>query len=172
MTQSLLPIGRLNKPFGLKGLIRCFIEPPYVGRIKRPYFFFLQFDHARVPLKAKSFQVNSSGHGLIQFEHVQDRTSAEALSGKTMYVEAHSLKRPQPQHPYLSLVGFHVVDDVLGSLGQLRQVTVLPHHCIGTLLVNNKEILFPMIPSVIKKISRRNKMLYMHLPDGLLDVYL
>ncbi len=172
MTQSLLPIGRLNKPFGLKGLIRCYIEAPYVARIKRPYFFFLQLEHARIPLKAKSFQVNPSGHGLIQFEHIEDRTAAEALSGKTMYVEAHSLKRPQPAHPYLSLVGFHVVDEVHGSLGSLQQVTVLPHHCIGTLLVHDREILFPMTPSVIKKISRRNKMLYMRLPDGLLDVYL
>lgn len=57
------------------------------------------------------------------------------------------------------------------NLGAIHAVLQLPQ-ATAQIFLNNKEILIPLHTDYIRNIDHQRKILYMQIPDGLLDIYL
>jgi 16S rRNA processing protein RimM len=57
-------------------------------------------------------------------------------------------------------------------LAFFEKIIDLPQQTIGQIKNGDKEILVPMIPEFIERIDREKKILFLNLPDGLVDLYL
>lgn len=169
---SYLKVGRLNRTFGLKGHIRAFIEPAIISRLKKLEVIFIHLKNTHIPHFLDESDLNESGHCMFHFEEVKDKTAADALVGKEIYIDPSILRKVKPYEAIGDFIGFKLIDEKSGDLGILENVTVLPNHDVGHFLYQGKEILFPWNEQVILKIDKRKKEISIRLPEGLMDVYL
>jgi 16S rRNA processing protein RimM len=169
---SLIKAGRLNKTFGLKGHMRFFMEPDIAARIKKLDTIFVMLLKKPLPFFVDELDLTESGHGIIHFEDVKDKTAADGLVGREIFVDEKKLKKRKPFTSVADFIGFELIDENRGLIGVLDDVLQLPQHDLGRYFFNGKEILFPWNEDVVRKIDKRKKEITLRLPEGLLDVYL
>jgi len=46
-----------------------------------------------------------------------------------------------------------------------------PHQVLCAILLNGKEALIPIHEDSLEKVDKKNRRVYVNLPDGLLDIY-
>ena len=170
--ENLIRIGRLNKTFGLKGHIRVFVEPQFLQRLKRPEVVFLASKSKSLPYFPDEMEFDETGHGMIHFEEVKDKTTADFLVGKEVFVEEKFLKKQKSFQSPADFIGFKLRDEHHGDLGVLDNFFELPQHDLGQFMRNGKEVLFPWNAEVVLKIDKKKKEIFLRLPEGLIDVYL
>lgn len=169
---SYLKAGRLNKTFGLKGHIRAYIEPPVIARLKKLQVIFLLSKNTHLPYFIDEMDLNESGHCMFHFEEVNDKTAADQLVGKEIFIEEKELKKVKRYSSLADYVGFNLVDETLGILAPLNNIIELPNHDVGQFIYSGNEVLFPWNEQVILKIDKTKKEILLRLPEGLLDVYI
>jgi 16S rRNA processing protein RimM len=168
----LIKAGKLNKTFGLKGHIRFFIDPEIAERIKKLDSVFVMLQKKPLPFFVDGVDLTESGHGMIHFEDVKDKTAADGLVGREIYLDQKKLKKKKPFTSFADFIGFELIDENKGLVGILDDVLQLTHHELGRFLFNGKEVLFPWNEAIVRKIDKRKKEISLRLPEGLLDVYL
>jgi 16S rRNA processing protein RimM len=57
------------------------------------------------------------------------------------------------------------------NLGEILEVIEQPHQILCSILLNNKEALIPIHEDSLEKIDKKNRQVFVKLPDGLLDIY-
>ncbi|MDE1191497.1 MAG: hypothetical protein PW786_05105 [Arachidicoccus sp.] len=71
----------------------------------------------------------------------------------------------------VSLIDYLVYDEK-APLGKVEEVIEQPHQILLKIFFQNKEVLIPLHEETLNSIDRKNKKIYLTLPDGLLDIYL
>ncbi|WP_214656442.1 ribosome maturation factor RimM, partial [Sphingobacterium mizutaii] len=75
------------------------------------------------------------------------------------------------QFYYHEVVGYEIKDTEGASFGLIRSVNDQTAQHYFILVLNEKEIVVPMIKDWILDVDREAKVITMQLPDGLLDVF-
>ena len=57
------------------------------------------------------------------------------------------------------------------NLGEIREVIEQPHQVLCRIDLNGKEALLPVNESTLVKVDQPARLVYLDLPDGLLDLY-
>ncbi|MEO6167173.1 MAG: hypothetical protein ABIO46_14365 [Chitinophagales bacterium] len=169
---SFIKAGKLNKTFGLKGHLRAYLDPAIVARLKKLRVIYLFSKGTHLPYFPDEVDLNESGHCMFHFEEVKDKTAADQLVGKEIYLDEKQLKKVKPYASLGDFIGFSLVDETLGLLAPLDNVIELPNHDVGQFIYSGNEVLFPWNEQVIVKIDKRKKEILVRLPEGLLDIYL
>ena len=172
MDLTLKKIGRLNKTFGLKGHIRAFIEPAMIARLKKLDTIYLLIKNKPLPYFVDESDLTSSGHCMLHFDEIKDKTAADQLIGKEIFVEEKSLKKIKPYSSIGDYIGFKLIDENIGEIGILEDTMELPNHEVGQFIYEGQEILFPWNDEVILRIDKRKKEILLRLPEGLFEIYL
>ena len=170
--ENLIRIGRLNKSFGLKGHLRFFIEPQFLPRLKKLEVIFLATKNKSLPYFPDEIALDESGHGMMHFEEVKDKTTADFLVGKEIFIEEKFLRKKKAFQSPADFIGFKLKDEHHGDLGALENFFELPQHDLGQFIFNGKEVLFPWNEEVVLKIDKKKKEILLQLPEGLLDIYI
>lgn len=171
-TASYIKAGKLSKAFGLKGHLRAFIEPSVLKRIRKLPVVYLLSKTTYLPYFTDETDLNESGHCMLHFEEVKDKTAADLLAGKEIYVSEEHLKKVKPFSSMADFVGFSLYDETLGLLAPLNNIIELPNHDVGVFIYSGNEILFPWNELVVLKIDKRKREILLRLPEGLMDIYL
>ena len=77
----------------------------------------------------------------------------------------------ETQFYYHEIIGFDVEDQQLGKLGKVKTVYTMPIQDLIAMPYNGHEVLIPVNDEIIPKVNREAKILYVNLPEGLLEVY-
>ncbi|MCY7410751.1 MAG: ribosome maturation factor RimM [Chitinophagales bacterium] len=170
--EQYIKIGRINKSFGLKGHLRFFIEPVFITRIKKLDCIFLLSQSKHFPYFIDEVDLTETGHGMLHFEEVKDKTIADFLVGKEIYFDKSLFKKEKKFATLADFIGFKLIDENKKVLGELSDVIDFATHDVGQFFVNGKEVLFPWNEEVILKIDKKKKEINVQLPEGLLDIYL
>jgi 16S rRNA processing protein RimM len=76
-----------------------------------------------------------------------------------------------PNHIYHhQLTDYNVVDKTAGELGQITDLIESTEQALLQVDHNGDEILIPFVEDFIVKIDKRKKILYLNLPEGLIDL--
>lgn len=169
---ELIRIGKLSRAHGIKGEIRGLIEPELLQRIKKLNTLFMLVKGNPLPYFIEYFDLADSGVCLFKFEEVNDRSEAEKLSGKEIFTEEKNLKKKIKETGYSFLSGYKLVDEKEEEVGVIENIFELPAHALAQVFINQKEILIPITEDSVIKIDKRKKEVTLHIPDGLLAIYL
>jgi 16S rRNA processing protein RimM len=101
------------------------------------------------------------------FKGIDSRSEAEAINGKYVYASVD----PDDEINQVSsdLIGYTVVTDIGDIVGELIEILWAPVNDIYVIRNNDREILIPVIPEVIKSIYYDEKAIEITPMDGLLD---
>ena len=70
----------------------------------------------------------------------------------------------------ISLLGFILINEE-EDLGEILEIIEQPHQVLCKILLNGKEALIPIHEEFLDKIDKKNRKVYVTLPDGLLEIY-
>jgi 16S rRNA processing protein RimM len=70
----------------------------------------------------------------------------------------------------ISLLGYHIINEDT-DLGEILEVIEQPHQLLCRILLDGKEALIPVHQETLQKIDKKNKQVFVELPEGLLDIF-
>lgn len=114
-----LEAGRLNSPRGLKGELRfeCWCDSiEFLSGVKHLYLD----PEGKRPLEVKTFRETVS---TVIFVGYEDRNSAAALTGRTVYFDREDIPLPDGVFYNDDLIGVQVIDENTGKvIGKLKRI--------------------------------------------------
>ena len=168
---KLISAGNIGKPHALKALLNAFIEPLIAYRIKKLDLIFLEEKGAQLPYSVEEYSINDeSGFCQLKLESIDDRTAAEKLKGKKIFLDETKLKKSDKLRDSSFLIGYLVVDAELGDVGRVTDVFQMPTQNIIQIQHEEKEVLIPLVDEYEVTIDNRRKEIRLNIPDGLLNV--
>lgn len=157
---ELVTIGRLLKPFGIKGEVRvesltdipgCFENLPHVS---------LNPSTGKV-LKTNVIQARISGRFyLLRFSAFSSPEEAAAFRGALIQIPQESIPPSSAEHFYeFELIGLSVCDELGQNLGSVEEIMDLPQHSVFVVRQEEIEHLIPGTRQIVKRIDVENRLI-------------
>lgn len=167
---EIFPIGQIVKPHGVNGEL-SFTFTTDVFDEEKTAFFILEVNGIYVPFFIESYRFKSNSTGLLKLEDINNEIQAKALSGTTIYLPKTYLDKVESTDVELDyFVGFEIVDANAGSIGAITEVDQTTENALFVIGYGEDEMLIPIGEDYIVEIDHDNKVLYVSLPDGLLEL--
>lgn len=166
-------IGRIASAHGLDGkvVLRHILEEKNIWS-KIPHIFIELRRESYIPYFIEERKVLNHEEVLLKLDEVASMEDAKTLSGKWVYVEEAVFAKLMPKAVSGGMIGFSVTDKAAGLLGVIEDLFETPGQVLATIQYKGKEVMIPLVDATIVSIDGSRRMVYVQLPEGLLDVYL
>lgn len=175
MRSALVAVGRVRKPHGYKGELKVTLEADHVNDFAESKFVFV----GRDPNTALPYELLTL-RGLdpiVQLAGFESKEQCAVLAGQIIYLRDDDVtQREDPneiapdQEDYKRFIGFAVIDDDIGEVGQISDVTATPHQILAEVVHDERKHLVPLNQDLIRGIDFTQKIVFMELPEGLLEL--
>ncbi|MBT0809788.1 16S rRNA processing protein RimM [Litoribacter ruber] len=166
-------IGYISKVHGLHGEVTVKLDVDDPSQYEDLGHVFLEQKGRLVPYFLEHFVYQTGGKVLAKFEEYDDVNAAGTLVGAGIFLPLNVLPELEDdQYYYHELIGFTVIDENHGELGEIKVLYDLQTQDLIGLDYKGKEVLIPIQDGIITKVDKAEKKVYCHLPEGLLDIYL
>ena len=165
-----VPVGRVTRAHGLKGELKFHLFV-YGEQVVRGFRRVLLGDE---PGQEKEFQIESiRGKGapfIIKFKGVNSVDEVKPLMGQTVYAAADDFKRlPEGKFYWFEVEGLSVYDEERKFYGTIEELIQTGSNDVYVVREGNKELLLPVIDSVVKSVDLKNRKLIFHAIEGLVE---
>ena len=127
---TLMKIGQLKKPYGIKGWLWVFSETDDRTAIFDMQSWWMKTATGMKPLTVKAWRQQGSGI-VAQFEQIADRNVAETMNGVTVWVEQDILPETGADEYYWAdLVSLRVINEQDEYLGDIAEMFATGAHDI------------------------------------------
>jgi len=164
-----LPVGKLGKPFGLRGEMRIEVYLDDLEVFSPGNDLFI--GESRNCLGVISFRASGKNF-LIRLESIDTPEKARLLTNQTIYLPTKNLPTlGDGKYYYFQLIGMHVEDDEGNNVGTVAEIIETSANDVYVVLeeITQKEILIPAIPSVILKIDIESNLIVVKLQEWIDD---
>ena len=165
--EEVYKIGRIGKTHGVKGEVSFQFDDDIFDRVDAEYLV-LDIDGILVPFFMEEYRFRSNTVVLIKFQDYDSADAARELCGCEVYFP-HALTpehSEDEEYTWRYFTGFRIVDALGGELGTIDHVddsTANVLFAVGGRLI-------PAAEDFIQRVDHRERTLYMHLPEGLLEL--
>lgn len=164
--------GKIVRTHGVKGDVMIYLDVDDPQRYKKMKSAFIEKDE-----ELNSFSISTvtirDNIAKVHIKGVDDMTKAEEFVKCEVYLPLSKLPKLDENKFYFhEILNFKVIDKTKGEIGIFEKIVDMPQQTIAQIKYGDKEILVPMIPEFIERVDRDEKILYLDLPDGLVDLYL
>lgn len=164
-------LGSFTRVHGVKGNLILKPDTDDPARYRKTKKLFIEIDGALREFSSQTLSVGPQ-QLIIHLEGLDDRDEAASFIRCDVYLPLSELPPSKGNHIYFhEAIGMKMVDDRAGELGVIDTIYDLPHQPVAQVLYLGKEVLIPFIQQFILKIDRKEGIIYMALPEGLLEVY-
>jgi 16S rRNA processing protein RimM len=161
-TEPALRIGRVLKAHGVKGALRIEVLTDFPDRFARG---------AQLEIAGRLLTVSRAeeqdGTMLVFFDGIDDRDAAERLTGEYCTLPLAEARHLPPDRFYhFQLVGLTVVDARdRREVGQVAEVLTYDANDVLRVTKGDREVLIPMIHSVVRSIAPAEGVITVDLPE-------
>ena len=173
MNEDYVEIGYTQKPHGVKGEIKIFIEEEYIEEMRHLEILFLSVRGNILPYFID--EVRGTSTFIVRFEDVDSKEAAGKIRASPIFMKRADLKyweeEIETELVYSHCEGYKVIDINDGELGIISEVIEYPQQELGVIIIDKKEILIPLNEHTVQNINEDKKELTVEMPAGILDVY-
>ena len=170
--EDYITIGKTQKPFGLEGELRFYIEDQYLEDFDAADVIFLKIMGKPLPYFIESVRAQSTP--LVKFEDVNTPEEAKLIGSCEIMMQASALRSneevEEEEMEYAYLIGFELIEQSRGLIGKVKDIEEYPEQIMALVNYEDKEVLIPLNEHFIQKVEEEEKRLYLDLPEGLLDI--
>ncbi|HLA52369.1 MAG TPA: ribosome maturation factor RimM [Flavitalea sp.] len=152
---EMILLHHLGKKTSLKGLENIFIEKQKDELI--PYFL-------------ESVKIKTADELYVRVEGINTKEAARLLIHKQVWLTEEEFHKYAGKSAPISLLGYHIINEE-DDLGEILEVIEQPHQLLCRISLDGKEALIPVHQDSLEKIDKKNKLVIVSLPEGLLDIY-
>ena len=166
-------LGKIVKKYSFKGelLVKLDTDDPKV--YTRMESVFVEKGKNLIPFFIARSSLHKSLLLRVKFEDVDSDEDADLLLGSKLFLPLELLpKLSGNQFYYHEIIGFTVEDSSFGKVGIVTGVNDSTAQALFEIDRNGTEILIPLIDSFIKNVDKKNKVIQLDVPKGLIEIYL
>ena len=164
-------IGKLVSTYGLKGEVILKHSLGKKTSLKNLEAFFIEEKtNTFLPYFIESARLKNEKETYVKLESIDSKEAAHKLIQSEIWLLENDFKKFADSAAPISLLGFTMVNEN-DELGEILEVIEQPHQVLCKILFNNNEMLIPVHQDSLKKIDKKNRKVFVTLPDGLLDIY-
>jgi 16S rRNA processing protein RimM len=165
-------IGSILKPRGLKGEVQLYVDFDNLPDIDITTIF-IDMAGKLIPYFVESIKYPQKNTAYLYLEDIDTIEKATPLAKKDVYLSnKQKPKKKKAEFTLKDLLGFTAIDENEGELGKISAINEFPQQLIAAVTYKDCEILFPLNEEIIKGIDVVKSIVYIDLPDGLLEIYL
>lgn len=163
-----LVVGYLRRPHGVHGEMVMEVHTDFPERLKHGTQVYVSDEHRRMIISDIRFHKNGL---IIKFKELSSPEEASLYRNQSVYVlTADRPKLPEGEYYHHELIGFSVVDEhgkFIGFLSEILQTGANDVYVVKQ--AEGKEILIPVISSIILAVEFDLRQIRVRLIPGLLD---
>jgi 16S rRNA processing protein RimM len=164
-------VGKLVSTYGLKGEIVLKHDLGKKTSLKNLEAFFIEEKtDAFLPYFIESTKIKNDREIYIKLDGISSKEAAHKLVQNEIWLLEDDFKKFAAGSAPISLLGFIMVNDNQ-DLGEILEVIEQPHQVLCKILIDGKEALIPVHQDSLEKIDKKNRKVFVDLPEGLLDIY-
>lgn len=166
-------LGKIVSKYSFRGevLVKLDTDEPEIYEGMESVF--VELGKNLVPFFIEKCRLHKSSLLRISFEDIKSETDADGLLGTKLYLPLSLLpKLPDDQFYYHEVIGFKMIDEVHGDIGIIESINDSSSQVLFEVKKEGKELLIPVSDDIIKKVDKKNAIIYVATPEGLVDLYL
>jgi len=165
-------IGYIIKPHGLKGALNIHLDVDDPEQYKQMESVVVNQNNNLIPFFVSSIQINGS-KSILTLEDIDTIEQAIQLKSATLLLPVEMLpKLKDGKFYYHDVIGFTIRDENLGELGVIENIFTGSNQDLISMRYKQKEVLIPISDELVKKADHEQKLVFVSLPDGLLEIYM
>lgn len=166
--EEVFRIGIINKPHGVKGEVSFTFTDDIFDRVDCDYLILLM-DGILVPFFIEEYRFRSDDVALVKFEGIDTAERARRLTNVPVFFPKKFMDEQDEITSWNFFIGFKVDDVNHGELGTVVDVDDATMNVLFVIEKDGEELLLPAHEEFIVDLDRKNRILKVEVPDGLLD---
>ena len=173
LKQDCFYLGKIVSKFSFKGevLIKLDTDEPeeYTGMES----VFVDYSGNLVPFFIERSGLHRSTLLRVKFEDVDTEDDAEDIMKCDVYLPLIHLPELDGDKFYFhEIIGFTVEDINYGTVGKITAINDSTAQSLFEIDKDGKQVLIPLNDEFIEKLDKKNKIIFVQTPEGLIDLYL
>ncbi|MGH2642381.1 MAG: ribosome maturation factor RimM [Chitinophagaceae bacterium] len=165
-------IGKIVAVYGLQGEIILLHKTGKADAFKDLRTIFIEEKlNSFIPYFIESSRIRNDEEVYLKLESIPTKERASKLLQKQVYLDESNFRKIVSPESALFYLGFNIQDIVSGNIGQVAEIIELPGQVLLKIFKDDQELLVPLNSNTLKQVDKKNKIIHVILPDGLLDVY-
>ena len=166
-------LGRIVSKFSFKGEVLIKLDTDEPESYLEMESVFVEYDNNLVPFFIERSSLQKSNLLRVKFEEVDSEEDAEDLMKCDLYLPLNLLPElSEDQFYFHEIIGFSVEDAIYGTVGTLTGINDTTSQALFEIEKEGKQVLIPMNDQFLEKVDKKNKVIYVKTPEGLIDLYL
>ncbi len=172
--EDLIEIGSVRKTHGYAGEVKLVVNEGFGPDIEAAGFLFI----GNSPEKALPYELKAirGADWIVELQELKSKEEAAQLRGKTVYLRADEVSQENLIEMQASpdasqkFVGFAIIDEEIGEIAMIEEVVTYPQQELAKLTYKEQEVLIPLNQALITGVDFTKKIVFMNLPEGLLEL--
>jgi 16S rRNA processing protein RimM len=166
-------LGYISKIHGFKGELILLTKEQISLNLNELESVFIEINGRLIPFFIDSLSQTGTSFFIVKFHDVDNAIKAQQYLKCNLFMPLSALPKPKKKEiTFNDLVGYTVIDDNYGEIGEVSKILEMPQQTIFEIKNGRKEILIPANEEIIHKIDKNKKVILINAPDGLIDLYL
>lgn len=168
MGDELTEIGFVIKTHGVKGQLRItFNENIKELSVSEALYFLVK--GVKMPYFIQQIEYFKDGDALVQLEELNNKEDAEYFTKKPVF-GSKDYQLEEDEEEVTPFLGYQVMDEIAGEIGTVIGYSDMGDYELIEVNFNGKDIMIPIHEDIIISIDEEKNILYLRIPDGLLDL--
>lgn len=167
--EEVFKIGVINKPHGVKGEVSFSFTDDIFDRVEDSDYLILMMDGILVPFFWEEYRFKSDNVALVKFEGIDTAERAKMFTNVEVYFPKKYMDEQDEITSWNFFVGFQVNDVRHGALGEIVDVDDATMNVLFVIEKEGEELLLPAHEEFILDLDKKNRVLTVEIPEGLLD---
>ena len=165
-------IGMLTKAHGVSGELGMAFTDDVFDRVEADYLV-CRMDGILVPFFMEDYRFRSNSTALVKFEGIDTEEQARRMVGvEVFFPKALAEESEDDAYSWGYFVGFTIVGEETEEIGRIKAVDDSTMNVLFEVETPSGESLFiPAAEEWIDDIDHSARKIYMHLPEGLLELH-
>lgn len=166
-----LIIGRIVRPFGMKGEVKLLPTTDHIDRFQGIDFVYLNRTGQYEKVEVENARIVKNAV-ILKLVNVATRDDAEKLRSSTVYIDReHAAPIDDSSHYYYDILGCTVKTmqgDIIGKVFDIQNAGSCDVYCVRPQNSPDGEVLIPAVRDIVKNIDTIKKEIRIEAVDGLL----
>lgn len=164
-------IGKLAGSFGFKGHLILKHSLGKKTALKGLQHIFLEeMKDSFIPCFIESASARSEDEVTILLEGISSKEATSSLMQKEVWLTEEDFKKFSAKNAPISFLGYSIIEEGK-MIGEVIEVIEMPHQVLCKVMYKGNEALIPIHEESLEKVDKKNKLIHVNLPEGLLDMY-
>ena len=163
-------VGTVVSKHGFKGDIKINVSLFNLSTFTDLKYLFIDLDGCFIPFMIENVRSFSKNVLIVKLKEISTEDEVDEIIHKNIYVDSAEMESNiDSGFFYNDLINFEVITDSK-KIGRIENINSKLPQPVFEIIYDSRKALIPIHEDLIKKIDKKNRIIYLDIPNGLLEI--